>query len=153
MDNPLTRTLFGDNLDKQFDFKFVLQCLDELNLINNGELAELAISEKSGVEKCKKMTENIDLVSGVQIKYAKVHPRPSGQRIATVSRRTTAPILLVVDDTKNKKQYYFNIPYYAHRHLSGNTIGIGFDSRGRPGDSQWFNYRVQTFDELCELAK
>ena len=153
MNNELTKTVFGENLDKKFTLSEVLSELNKLDLLNIGELAELAISIGSGVKKCEKLTENIDLESGHQIKHARTHLRPNGYWIATVSRNTTAPILLVVSETKTKKQYFFHIPYAAHRHLSGNTIGISFGAHGWPSSGQWWAYEVKSFDKLCEIAK
>ena len=153
MNNELTQAVFGRMLDQKYTLSEVLTALDKLDLLNIGELAELAISKKSGVKKCGKMTENIDLESGHQIKHARTHLRPNGYWIATVSRNTTAPILLVVSETKTKKQYFFHIPYKAHRHLSGNTIGISFGAHGWPSSGQWWAYEITSFDELCEIAK
>jgi hypothetical protein len=153
MNNELTRAVFGNNLDKTYTLSDVLSSLNKIDLLNIGELAELAISKKSGVKKCIKMTENIDLESGHQIKHARTHLRPSGYWIATVSRNTTAPILLVVSETKTKKQYFFHIPYTAHSRLSGNTIGISFGRDGWPSSGQWWAYEVKSFSELCKIAK
>ena len=153
MNNDLTRAVFGNNLNKTYTLSDVLSSLNKIDLLNIGELAELAISKKSGVKQCEKLTENIDLESGHQIKHARTHLRTSGYWIATVSRNTTAPILLVVSETKTKKQYFFHIPYSAHRHLSGNTIGISFGQYGRPSSGQWWRYEIKSFDELCEIAK
>jgi hypothetical protein len=152
MINDLTKTVFGDKLDKSYKFSDVLAELDELDLLNHGELAELAISTKSGVQQCAKLTENIDLVSGKQIKHAKTYFR-NGSWIATVSRNTTAPMLIVITEQNTKKQYFLHIPYEAHRHLAGNTIGISFGYNGSSRNSHWFDYEVSSFDELCELAK
>jgi len=152
MINDLTKTIFGDNLDKSFKLSDLLTEFDNHNLLNIGEIAELAISIKSGVSRCTKMTENIDLVSGRQIKHAKTYYR-RGSWIATVSRNTNAPMLVVVTEQNTKKQHFFNIPYSAHRHLLGNTITIGFGYTGTDLSGKWFDYRVDSFDELCELAK
>jgi hypothetical protein len=153
MNNELTQAVFGNKLDKKYTLSAVLTALNKMDLLNIGELAELAISKKSGIKKCSKMTENIDLESGYQIKHARTHMRPNGYWIATVSRNTTAPILLVISETKTKKQYFFHIPYTAHRHLSGNTIGISFGAHGWPSSGQWWAYEVESFEKLCELAR
>ena len=153
MINDLTKTVFGGKLHRSYKLADVLKSLDQMGLLNNGELTEIAISQGSGVERCKKLTENIDLVTNKQIKHAKTYKRPSGQWIATISRNTTAPMLVVIDEQKTGKQYYLNIPPSAHRHLSGNTISVGFGSDGIPGSSQWWAYEVKDFATLCKLAK
>lgn len=124
------------------------------NLINVGELAEQAISKKSGVAMCGKNTANIDLVSGVQIKYSTVKKPASSERyLAFISINTTAPILCVINNPVLNKQYFLHIPYRAFRHLSGNCINISFGKDGHPGSSQWWHYEVESFEKLCELAK
>ena len=73
MNNPLTQTLFGNELLTTMSLENAINLLLSKNLINVGELAEQAISKKSGVAMCSKNTANIDLVSGVQIKYSTVN--------------------------------------------------------------------------------
>lgn len=157
MINDLTKTVFGNNLDRSFKLSAVLSGLNDLNLLNIGELAEKAISMKSGVEQCTRNTPEIDLLSGAQVKHAQtsfLKNSPWQIQKAYISiKGTTAPILAVVTERVTGKQYFFNIPYQARRHLSGNTISICFDKHGNPGNSQWWAYEVQDFKTLCEMAK
>jgi hypothetical protein len=127
--------------------------LDKMDLLQNGQLAELAISKTSGIAMCGKLTKNIDLVTGKQIKHARTHLRPTGSWYATISRNTTAPMLVVISETTTGKHYYLNIPYKAHSHMSGNTINISFGRNGTSFNSHWWRYKVDSYDELCELAK
>ena len=152
MNNALTQTVFGDLLNKKFTLAYVLSMLDKMDLLQNGQLAELAISKSSGVKLCSKLTKNIDLVSGKQIKHARTHFR-DGRWQATISRNTTAPMLVVISETNTSEHYYLNIPYKAHSHMSGNTIGISFGEHGTSLNSHWWKYRVNSSNELCELAK
>jgi hypothetical protein len=154
MDNPVTRAVFGTQLDKKYKLKDVLKVLDDLDLVNQGELTEIAISKVSKVARCQRMTENIDLVTNKQIKFAKARYRPSQDYLgASLSRNTTAPILAVINEPVSDQQYYLHIPYSAHRHLSGCTININFDKDGTPRPSKWWAYKVDSFDDLCKLAK
>ena len=157
MKNDLTKTVFGSRLNTSLKFHEALSILDEMGLLNIGELAEKAISKKSGVAQCKKLTENIDLVSGVQIKHDNTHLRASqGYRylIATISRNTTAPILSVITEQHTRKQYFLHIPYSAHKHMQGSTINISFGVDGTKTNCHWLeNHRVSSFRELCALAK
>jgi hypothetical protein len=155
MNNPLTKTLFGNELLTTMSLENAINLLLSKNLINVGELAEQAISKKSGVAMCGKNTANIDLVSGVQVKYATVTMAASSDYYrAYISINTTAPILCVITNpVLNNKQYFLHIPYRAFRHLSGNCINISFGRDGHPGSSQWWNYEVDTFEDLCEFAK
>lgn len=154
MSNALTHTLFGSELSTMMSLENAINLLLAKNLINVGELAEQAISKKSGVAMCGKNTANIDLVSGVQIKYSTVTKPASSERyLAYISINTTAPILCVINNPVLNEQYFLHIPYRAFRHLSGSCITITFGKDGNPGSSQWWHYEVDSFEELCELAK
>lgn len=153
--NVLFEAIFGDVLQTPMTLAKAIDVLSKHDLINIGELAELAISKKSGVELCVKNTPEVDLVSGVQIKHAQTNPHSaSGRLLAHVSiKGTRAPILAIVTERMRNKQYYFYIPYKARSHLCGNTISIPFTDVGYPGGGQWWNYEVESFEALCELAK
>jgi len=153
MRNALTQTVFGKELDKKYTLADALTKLDKMDLLQNGQLAELAISKTSGVEMCSKLTKNIDLVTGKQIKHARTHLRPTGTWYATISRNTTAPMLVVISETNTGKHYYLSIPYNAHSHMLGNTINISFGKDGSGLNSHWWRYKVNSYEELCELAK
>lgn len=154
MNNALTKTIFGNKLNSQMTLNEAINLLTSYDLIKIGELAELAISKKSGVPMCVKNTANIDLVSGKQIKHATVKkPASSKYYSAYISINTTAPILCVVSNPVLNEQYFLHIPYNAFRHLSGSCINIPFGQDGNPGKSQWWNYQVKSFETLCELAK
>lgn len=156
MVNDLTKTVFGRKLNKTYKLADVLSMLDEMNLLQCGELAEQAISKKSGVSQCTKNTPAIDLVTGVQIKHARTHfnkERPHVQKAYIGIKGTTAPILAVVTEQVTGKQFFLNIPYKARRHLNGNTIAVQFDKDGNPNPSQWWEHKVDSFADLCKLAK
>jgi hypothetical protein len=157
MKNELTETVFGKKLDQTFTLSEALDLIGSYNLLDIGELAERAISKRSGVAQCSKNTPGIDLESGVQIKHAQTNPNNStydAQLKAWCSiKNTTAPILLVITERATKRQYFFHIPYLAYSHVSANTIGIPFHRSGLPYRSnRWWRYEVDSFDTLCELA-
>lgn len=154
MSNALTQTLFGSELQTQMSLESAINLLLAKDLINVGELAEQAISKKSGVAMCNKNTANIDLVSGVQIKYSTVKmPASSNRYLAYITINTTAPILCVINNPVLNEQYFLHIPYRAFKHLRGNCISIVFGKDGNPGSSIWWHYKVNSFEELCKLAK
>jgi hypothetical protein len=154
MSNVLFKTIFGKKLRETMTLEESINLLSSMDLLNVGELAERAISKKSGIPMCGKNTANIDLVSGKQIKYATVKkPASSKYYLAYIKINTTAPILCVVTNPILGEQYFLYIPYYAFSHLRGSCINIPFGQNGEPGNSQWWNYEVESFDKLCELAK
>jgi hypothetical protein len=154
----LVETVFGTELDKKMTLRSAIQRLSELNLLDVGEVAEQAISKKSGVGQCDKNTPNIDLVSGKQIKHAQTNPNNVGKVSSLVAyitiRGITAPILAVVTERVTKKQYFFYFPYKSFSMYTGNTFSICFNGRtGEPATGWAWDYRVESFEKLCELAK
>lgn len=155
MSDILVETVFGDYLNTTLTLGEAIRFLKNRNLIAIGELAELAISKKSGIEQCQKNCANIDLVSGVQIKHAQTNPNStSGKLIAYITiRGITAPILSVVTERKTNKQYFFHFPYSAYSGQFGNAFSVPFEQSGKPKRSnRWWDYEVESFEKLCELA-
>lgn len=155
MINALTKTVFGSKLNESATLADTLKFLASKGLLNEGELTELAISKKSGIAKCPTNTPQIDLINGIQIKHARSHfvKNKTHQTAYITIRGTKAPIFAVVTESITGKQYFLHIPYKARQHLCGNTIAITFDNYGWPGRSQWWEYEVETFEKLCELAR
>lgn len=152
MNNALTRAVFGRKLNKSYTLAETLSMLNDMELLQIGELAELAISEHSGVALCAKNTPEVDTVTGKQIKHAQTHPERGNMR-AHFGIDTSAPILLVVSENLTKQQYYFHVPYKDYRHMNAKTISIPFNEDGSPKRSnKWWNNEVNDFNELCALA-
>lgn len=155
MKDILAETYFGEDVNNTMTLMEAINVLRTHDLLNIGELAERAISVGSGVDMCDKNTPNIDLVTGKQIKHATVKkPASSDHYKAYITINTRAPILCVITNPINKKQYFLHIPFNAHKHLSGNCINIGFGKDGcTPANSHWWRFKVNSFEELCNLAK
>ena len=153
MNNALTKAVFGRKLNKTYTLAEALGMINEMDLLQIGELAELAISAQSGVALCAKNTPDIDTVTGKQIKHAQTHPE-RGSMSAYFSIKTTAPILLVVTENLTKEQYYFHIPYEYYSEMNGNSIAIPFNPDGSPKlTNRWWDHKVNDFNELCALAQ
>jgi hypothetical protein len=158
MSNVLVETVFKNDLMKQMTLKDAIDLLIKANMIDIGELAERAISIKSGIDQCDKNTPNIDLVSGKQIKHAQTNPDHLGTKsnlLAHISiKGITAPILAVVTERVTKKQYFFYFPYKSFSMYTGNTFSICFKGdTGEPTNGWAWAYEVDSFEKLCELAK
>ena len=158
MSNILLETVFGNELEKTYTLYEAFKIFDKLNLIAHGELAEKAISKKSGVAQCSKNTPGIDLVSGKQIKYAQTNYETQahcGTLKAWISiEGHDQTILAVVTETVTKKQYFFCFPYSSYNHFNGNTFSIPFEVDGAPrlSNHRW-QYEVKSWTALCKLAK
>jgi len=154
MVNDLTKTLFGRKLNQTMTLADALSFLQEQRLIQVGELAERAISKKSGVALCPKNTEGIDTVTGKQIKHAQTQLDRTEKRAWISKKNTMAPILAVVTEQLTGKQYFFHFPYSAYCWLSANAFSIPFYDDGAPyRKNSWWQYEIDSFKKLCELAK
>jgi hypothetical protein len=156
MRDVLAETYFGKSIHSTMTLMEAINLLRKHDMLNIGELAERAISVKSNVRLCAKNTPDIDLVSGKQIKHATVTKSVSSDYYkAYISiKNTTAPLLCVITNPYENRQYFLHIPPEAYRYRDGNTIAISFGRDGRSsGTSIWWNYEVSSFNKLCELAK
>jgi hypothetical protein len=157
MSNILLETVFGSQLKNKYTLEEAFEIFSEQNLIEIGELAEKAISKKSGVAQCDKNTPEIDLVSGKQIKHAQTNPNGNNRTCLNAwfgIKNTCAPILLVVTERLTKQQYFFYIPYKAYSHVNANAISIPFELDGTPRRSNhWWHHEISSWEELCKLAK
>ena len=61
MKNVLTKTVFGDTLNKTMTLNESLTLLKSSNLLNEGELAEQAVSIKSKITRCKRNKKGYEL--------------------------------------------------------------------------------------------
>ena len=157
MKNVLLETLFGNKLKKMMTLKEAFDLLNSMDLIAHGELAERAISKKSGVAQCSKNTPGIDLESGKQIKYAQTNYNTqayTGTLKAYITiKNHTETILAVVTETVTMKQYFFEFPYESYSDFNGNTFVIPFELDGTPRrHNHWWDNEI-TFSELRKLAK
>ena len=158
MSNVLLKEVFGSKLTRTYTLEEAFELFDSIDIIAHGELAEKAISKKSGVEQCSKNQPKIDLVSGVQIKYAQTNYETQASngslRAYITIKGHTEKILAVVTETVTKKQYFFCFPYSSYKHYNANTFSIPFDVNGHPkiSNDRWY-YQVESWEALCELAK
>lgn len=157
--SQLYRTIFGSRLYQEFKLKDAILLLESKDLIDVGELAELAISKKSKIIRCSKNHPDIDLVSGKQIKHARTNPENptyEGKNLVAyiTTRNHKSTILTIVTERLTNKEYYFVFPYSSYSHVNANTIGIPFYSDGKPYlKNKWWQYQVESFEQLCEMAK
>ena len=154
--SSLLHTVFGNKLTQNFTLEDAVNFLNDLDLINIGELAELAISIGSNVQRCSKNTPEIDLVSGKQIKHGRTNPdtQHNGLKAFCSIKNHKSTILFVATERRTSKEYYFAFPHSSYKKHHGNTIAIPFDFAGRPvKTNHWWRYEVESFEKLCELAK
>jgi len=151
-------TVFKDQLDTRMTLAEAFELFDSRNLIAHGELTEQAVSMASGVDQCAKNTPGIDLVNGLQIKYAQTNYATQAYsgtlkgHISIKNHRET--ILAVVTETETRKQYYFVFPYSAYRYLNGNTFTVPFSLMGTPRRTNWtWDYEVDGWAEFIARAR
>lgn len=161
MKDFLASVVFGERYTNGFETIF--NELRDCNLINIGELFELAVSRYSGIPMCPRNTPNIDIVTNYQLKHAQTYPEQllKDKMYAYLSvEKTTAPILAGVHERLTNKMYFFHFPPEAYTYIRANTIKIPFTNYGAPiyvptknTGINWWSYKLNTFDELCNIAK
>ena len=161
MVNDLTVTLFGHQaLNRQMSFKDTLSLLQELDLINIGELAEKAVSKKTGIQQTSRCQEGYDLENGWEIKHGQAHLNAKGtQRKAWVAgmQNKTGTLRIVITERLTGQLYFFKVPYRAYRHYTNSSLSWGFDIDGVPqrqplrstSRPNYWDYEVENFDQLC----
>jgi hypothetical protein len=161
MVNDLTLALFGEKaLDEKITLKQALTMLQELELINIGELAEKAISKKTGIDQVERCFEGCDLVNGWEIKHGQAREQKSGTvRRAYVSglENKTTTLRVVITELLTGRLYFFKVPFRAYRDCRGSSINWDFDLDGTPRRQRlregyranFWDFEVASFDELC----
>ena len=164
MENDLTLAIFGKTkLKETGTLAEHIKMLNELNLINIGEMAEIAISKSSKIDRCAPCNEGFDLVNGIEIKHGQTHVRSArGNTLkAWISiKNKTGPIFAVVTESVTGKQYFFRFPKSYYTEFSANAISIPFEITGKPRrfqqkssgfTSPWY-YEIESYSKLCKLA-
>lgn len=161
MVNDLTVTLFGHQaLNQQMSFKDTLSLLQELDLINVGELAEKAVAKKTGVKQTAKCQEGYDLENGWEIKHGQTHLNARGtQRKAYIAgmQNKTGTLRIVITERLTGQLYFFKVPFCAYKDYRGSSLNWNFDVNGQPQRESarattrpnFWEYQVGSFDELC----
>jgi len=147
MVNDRTIALFGHKkLNEKMSLKETLSMLNDLRMLNTGELIEKAVAKQAGTKQVRRGNPGYDLENKWEIKSANTaqqfrYGKPSGNRTATIGglKNKTGTIRAVVTETLTNKDYYFVIPYSAYKDLTrvtagGNTspIKLFFDKDGTP---------------------
>lgn len=154
--SALYNTIFGKDLSKNFTLEQAIRILEDRGLINIGEVAEQAISIGSNVALCSKNTPEIDLVSGKQIKHGRTNPvtQHTGLKAFCSIKNHSSTILFVATEAYTQKEYYFVFPYSSYKRYNANTLCVPFNWCGVPTRSNhWWDYEVDSFEQLCKAAK
>ena len=161
MVNDLTITLFGRQaLNKQMSFKDTLSLLQDLDLIDIGELAEKAVAKKTGVKQTSKCQEGYDLENGWEIKHGQAHLNAKGtQRNAYIAgmQNKTGTLRIVITERLTGKLYFFKVPFKAYRDYCTSSLQWAFEVDGTPrripkaamSRPCYWDYEVNNFNELC----
>lgn len=161
MVNDLTITLFGHKaLNKQMSFKDTLSLLQDLDLIDIGELAEKAVAKKTGVKQTSKCQEGYDLENGWEIKHGQAHLTAKGtQRNAYIAgmQNKMGTLRIVITERLTGKLYFFKVPFSAYRDYRSSSLQWAFEVDGTPrripkaamSRPCYWDFEVDSFEELC----
>ena len=161
MVNDLTVTLFGHQaLNSQMSFKDTLSLLQELDLIDIGELAEKAVAKKTGVKQTSKCQEGYDLENGWEIKHGQAHLNAKGtQRNAYIAgmQNKTGTLRIVITERLTGTLYFFKVPFKAYKDYRTSSLRWAFEVDGTPrripkaamSRPCYWDFEVGSFEELC----
>jgi hypothetical protein len=159
--NDLTVTLFGTQaLNQQMSFKDTLTLLQQLDLINVGELAEKAVAKKTGIRQTGRCQQGYDLENGWEIKHGQTHANSKGtQRKAYIAgmKNKTGTLRVVITERLTGQLYFFKVPFWAYEDYRGSSLYWNFDPAGIPQRQPlaatnrpcYWDFEVGSFDELC----
>jgi hypothetical protein len=161
MVNDLTVTLFGHQaLNSKMSFKDTLSLLQDLDLIDIGELAEKAVAKKTGVQQTSRCQEGYDLENGWEIKHGQAHANARGtQRNAYIAgmQNKTGTLRIVITERLTGQLYFFKVPFRAYKDYRGSSLQWAFEADGTPrrvpraamSRPCYWDYEVASFNELC----
>jgi hypothetical protein len=160
MVNDLTLAVFGDaKLNETMTFKDALSLLADLELLNVGELAEQAVSKKSGFDQAQRCQIGCDLINGWEIKHGQARARKTARRAFVAGfENKTGVIRVIITELLTGRLYFFKIPYRHYYHSIGSSMNFDFDLDGTPRrrrlkeskkPNPW-DCEVASFEELCK---
>lgn len=141
MNKELVQMAFSRYYRKDyFTLEEAIQFLWERDLINVGELAELALSAGGDLKKAARGNKGFDFHDKSDSKYVTVHHYET--RTGAISSYATVAgiknkigmLRVMAHEPKTNKNYYFKVPYDVYEPYTGanDTIKIWFDSDGNP---------------------
>ena len=125
-----------------------------MDLINKGELHELALVKKSknNLKKHTKNKKGSDYTDNSDAKYTEVKYYNSAYATLGGFKNKIGTLRVTVYDPKNNKNYFFLIPHKVYKPYaaSSDSLKIWFDKNGNPRSPKRLgSYRVDLWNYEC----
>lgn len=153
---------FMDKAYSEQGLEVTIKSLIQDNIINGTQLAELAISRRSGIGMCP-IGEHRDLIDDTDVKTITVqskyfHPTVKGkvnkkikipryQAVVAKANKKIGTLRVVCYNPFSDKYYYFLIPPSAYYSVQNVTIAFEKDNQELIG--RFKQFEVESFDALC----
>jgi len=158
MNQELIKMAFSNYYRKEvFTLEEALHFLGDRNLINTGELAEIAIQRNSKLKKHSRNTMGSDFDDNSDSKYVTVsHYQMASGGIASYAtiagiKNKTGVLRVMCHEPKTDVNYFFKIPHKVYKPFTANndSIKIWFDSTGEPREPRRYGFRHNLWDYEC----
>jgi hypothetical protein len=162
MNQQLISMAFSNYYRKEvFTLEEALHFLGDRNLINVGELAEVAIQRKGKLKKNARNTKGSDFNDNSESKYVTVsHYKTKQGSLASYAsiaglRNKIGTLRVMVYEPLTDVNYFFRIPHrvYAPYTDVDDSLKIWFDSNGDPRVPTRSNIRYNLWDYECSQAE
>jgi hypothetical protein len=140
-----------------FTLQEAIDFLWQRDLINVGELAELALCKQGKLKKTSRNNKGFDFIDKSDSKYVTVthykDPRGKIQSYACIGgiRNKVGTLRVMVNEPKTGINYFFKIPYEVYKNYTraDDSLKIYFDENGNPRDPRGSNSRCNLWDYEC----
>jgi hypothetical protein len=162
MNQQLISMAFSNYYRKElFTLEEALHFLGDRDLINIGELAEVAIQRKGKLKKNARNTKGSDFIDKSDSKYVTVsHYKTKLGNISSCAvigglRNKIGTLRVMVYEPLTDVNYFFKIPYrvYSPYTNADDSLKIWFNNDGSPREPIRSNIRYNLWDHECSQAE
>lgn len=152
MNRELVRLAFSNYYRKEYvTLEDAIEFLWERNLVDVGELTELAITKQGKLKKESRGNKGFDFNDHSDSKYCTVnhYEKISYATIAGICNKI-GPLRVMVYEPLTNKNYFFKIPHKVYKPftLANDTIKVWFDAQGSPRNPKR-NLRENLWNYQC----
>jgi hypothetical protein len=135
-----------------FTLEEAIEFLWKRDLINVGELAEIALSKKGNLKKASRGNKGYDFDDKSDSKYVTVchYAKGSYANISGIQNKI-GTLRVMAHEPLTNKNYYFKVPYRVYEPYTGanDSIKIWFDSCGNPRNPTRNTRNYNLWDHRC----
>lgn len=135
-----------------FTLEEAIEFLWKRDLINVGELAEMALSKKGKLKKATKCNKGYDFDDKSDSKYVTVCHYSKGS-YATIGgiRHKIGTLRVMAYEPKTNTNYYFKVPYEVYKPYTtaDDSLKIWFDGQGNPRNPKRNTRNYNLWDYEC----